>query len=144
MTGPHQDIGPELRQLAQSILDKLEPAARGTGPAFDLGLARRGFNYAFTFTGFFKLDRDADCSFALASDDGARLFIDGKLVVDNDGDHPVQTRQGKASLAAGTHKVLVTYYQGRGLADLVVEIDAPGLGRRNLGDLLAPTEASAP
>ncbi|HEX2214226.1 MAG TPA: hypothetical protein VHH12_12425 [Mycobacterium sp.] len=28
MTGPHPDIGPELRQLAQTILDKLDPAVR--------------------------------------------------------------------------------------------------------------------
>jgi hypothetical protein len=28
MTGPHSDIGPELRALAQTILDKLDPAVR--------------------------------------------------------------------------------------------------------------------
>lgn len=28
MTGAHPDIGPELRQLAQAILDKLDPAVR--------------------------------------------------------------------------------------------------------------------
>jgi hypothetical protein len=28
VSGPHPDIGPELRQLAQSILDKLDPAVR--------------------------------------------------------------------------------------------------------------------
>ena len=28
MTRSHQDIGPELRQLAQTILDKLDPAVR--------------------------------------------------------------------------------------------------------------------
>jgi hypothetical protein len=28
MTGSHPDIGPELRQLAQTILDKLDPAVR--------------------------------------------------------------------------------------------------------------------
>jgi len=28
MTGSHADIGPELRQLAQTILDRLEPAVR--------------------------------------------------------------------------------------------------------------------
>ena len=28
MSGPHPDIGPELRQLAQGILDKLDPAVR--------------------------------------------------------------------------------------------------------------------
>jgi hypothetical protein len=28
MTGGHPDLGPELRQLAQSILDRLDPAVR--------------------------------------------------------------------------------------------------------------------
>ena len=28
MTGPHSDIGPELRALAQAILDRLDPAVR--------------------------------------------------------------------------------------------------------------------
>lgn len=28
MNGPHADLGPELRQLAQAILDKLDPAVR--------------------------------------------------------------------------------------------------------------------
>lgn len=28
MTGDHPDIGPELRQLAQTILDRLDPAVR--------------------------------------------------------------------------------------------------------------------
>lgn len=28
MTGSHPDIGPELRQLAQSILDRIDPAVR--------------------------------------------------------------------------------------------------------------------
>jgi len=28
MTGPHPDIGPELRRLAQKILDQIDPAVR--------------------------------------------------------------------------------------------------------------------
>ncbi|MDV3128129.1 hypothetical protein M1247_24660 [Mycobacterium sp. 21AC1] len=28
MTGSHTDLGPELRQLAQAVLDKLDPAVR--------------------------------------------------------------------------------------------------------------------
>jgi hypothetical protein len=61
--------------------------------------------------------------------------------VDNDGEHPVRTREGKARLAKGTHKVVVTYFQAIGPADLAVEIQAPRLGRHNLGDLVAPSEA---
>jgi hypothetical protein len=121
--------------------DRLGPAARGTGTAFDLKLARRSEYFGLKFEGFFKLEQDADCTFALSSDDGSRLYIDGKLVVDNDGEHPVQTRQGRARLARGTHRVVVTYFQGHSEADLFVEVQGPGLGRHNLGDLVAPTEA---
>jgi tRNA A-37 threonylcarbamoyl transferase component Bud32 len=120
---------------------ELTPTASGTGRAFDLGLTRRGDFYAFRFEGFFELDREEDCTFTLSSDDGSKLYIDGKLVVDNDGEHPMRTRQGQAKLAKGTHKVVVTFFQTIAEADLAVEIQAPGLGRHNLGDLVAATEA---
>jgi mono/diheme cytochrome c family protein len=122
--------------------DKLQPKETGTGPAFDLAAARRDSNYALKFEGVFKLDQDADYVFTLHSDDGSRLFIDGKLVVDNDGTHPPQAKTGKAKLTKGVHKVTVTFFQGGGGAELEVRIEAPGLGQRDLGDLVAPTEAA--
>jgi serine/threonine protein kinase len=122
--------------------NKLTPAASGIGTAFDLGLARRRDRYALKFEGFFRLEGDADCTFTLSSDDGSRLYIDGEVVVDNDGGHPMQTRQGQVRLARGAHKVVVTFFQFVGPADLAVEVRAPGLGRHNLGDLLAPTAAA--
>jgi serine/threonine protein kinase len=115
---------------------RLVPVASGTGTAFDLEQARRRESYAMKFEGFFRLEQDAECTFVLASDDGSRLYIDGELVVNNDGQHPVQTRQGKARLDRGTHKVVVTYFQTWGSAELAVEIQAPGMGRHNLGDLV--------
>jgi serine/threonine protein kinase len=123
-------------------LDELRPTASGFGPAFDLSLSRRREFYAFKFEGVFTLEQDVDCLFSLSSDDGSRLYIDGTLVVDNDGLHPMLTRQARMKLAAGTHRVVVTYFQNWGEADLAVEIRAPGLGRRNLGDLVEPTEKS--
>ena len=39
MSGSHPDLGPELRQLAQSILDRLDPAVR---TAAALAVARAG------------------------------------------------------------------------------------------------------
>lgn len=38
MSGPHTDIGPELRALAQTILDRLDPAIRA-GAAMAAGAA---------------------------------------------------------------------------------------------------------
>jgi hypothetical protein len=40
MTSPHPDIGPELRQLAQAILDRLDPTVRAAAAA--AGAALRG------------------------------------------------------------------------------------------------------
>jgi serine/threonine protein kinase len=122
--------------------DALQPVESGTGAAFDLHLAKRAEHFAFRFEGFFKLDRDADCTFLLTSDDGSRLFIDGKPVVDNDGNHPLRTKEGKVRLARGGHKVVVLYFQGIGAAGLAVEMmEGPGPVRRNLGDLVVTAEA---
>jgi hypothetical protein len=33
MSGPHPDLGPELRALAQSILDRIDPAVRAAAAA---------------------------------------------------------------------------------------------------------------
>ena len=92
---------------------KLKPKATGTGAAFDLGGARRGENYAMKFEGYFKLDRDGAYQFTTSSDDGSRLSIDDKRVVDNDGVHSLQAVSGKTTLTKGTHKVVVEYFPSR-------------------------------
>jgi mono/diheme cytochrome c family protein len=122
--------------------DKLKPAATGTGAAFDLGIARRGDNYGVKFEGFFKLEKDGKYSFTLSSDDGSRLFVDGKQVVDNDGTHPPQAHTGTATLTKGVHKVAVNFFQAGGGAELEVQIDGPGLAGQPLGALVGVTEAA--
>jgi cytochrome c len=50
--------------------------------------------------------------FRLVCDDGARLFIDDKLVVENGGNHPLEAKDGEIILKAGKHPFRVEYYQG--------------------------------
>jgi hypothetical protein len=53
--------------------------------------------------------------FALASDDGAILDIDGEVVVDNDGTHPTQWKCSTKSInlmRGQQHAMRVRYYQG--------------------------------
>ena len=47
-----------------------------------------------------------------SSDDGSQLYIDGSLVVDNDGIHPTRSRQGRIRLGTGIHTVEIHYFQG--------------------------------
>lgn len=120
---------------------KLKPRARGTGPAFDLHAAKRGNDYALQFEGFFKIETEGNYRFTLSSDDGSRLLIDDKVVINNDGIHPNQSAPGTTRLKKGVHKVVVLFFQGGGEIALNVQIAGPGLGQRNMADLVVATEA---
>jgi hypothetical protein len=53
-----------------------------------------------------------DYEFALSSDDGSRLFIDGHEVIENDGQHGQEQKTAVIALTAGLHEVRVPYFQG--------------------------------
>lgn len=50
--------------------------------------------------------------FKLVADDGAILYIDKNKVIDNDGIHGTQEKNGRSQLAAGIHAFRVSYFQG--------------------------------
>jgi hypothetical protein len=53
-------------------------------------------------------------TFSLDSDDGALLFIDGSLVVDNGGAHSPTIGTGSATLTAGSHPFEVQFFEDFG------------------------------
>ncbi|HXN46086.1 MAG TPA: PA14 domain-containing protein [Bryobacteraceae bacterium] len=83
--------------------------------------------FAIDYQGDFWIAKPGKYRFNLISDDGSRLTIDGKVVIDNDGIHPTTAMGGSTELAAGSHHIRVGYFQGPGseLA-LVLEVAAPG------------------
>ncbi|MFO0881120.1 MAG: c-type cytochrome [Gemmataceae bacterium] len=121
---------------------KLKPKATGTTAGFDIGVALRNNDYAMKFDAVWKVEREALYTFILSSDDGAKIHVDGKEIVNNDGIHPPTTKEGKIQLAKGVHRISVTYFQGGGEAVLDVLVQATGFGRKSLGDLVAADEAN--
>ncbi|GAA4425458.1 hypothetical protein GCM10023188_06420 [Pontibacter saemangeumensis] len=76
-------------------------------------------NFVLHATGFITLKKTTNIVFRLVSDDGARLFIDDKLVVDNGGNHALEPKDGEIILKAGKHPFKVEYFQagaGKGLS----------------------------
>ena len=47
-------------------------------------------------------------------DDGSKLYIDGELVINNDGLHSVEQRTDNAKLKTVMHRIRVSYFQGPG------------------------------
>lgn len=78
--------------------------------------------FSARFVGCLRFDRATDVRLRLESDDGSRLLIAGRRVIDNWGVHGLQVRYGEASLAAGTHLVMVEYFNDSGHAELRVHM----------------------
>ena len=69
-------------------------------------------NFAIRFRAELEINVPGVYVFELYSDDGSQLYIDGSLVVDNDGIHPAMSRQGRKKLGTGLHTVEIHYFQG--------------------------------
>lgn len=69
-------------------------------------------HFAIRFRGELAIDAPGQYLFGLYSDDGSKLYIDGTLVVDNDGIHSAIGKQGSIKLSRGIHFVEIQYFQG--------------------------------
>lgn len=108
------------------VFENLKPA--GTGKTFELRIKdidHRKEQFAVEFSAYIKIERPGDYNFYTLSDDGSKLYINGKEVVDNDGDHGTEEKSGKINLSKGMHKIKVTYYNAGGGAWLDVFYKGP-------------------
>jgi hypothetical protein len=78
------------------------------------GVTNRFEWFAIDYTGTFWISRPGKYRFALVSDDGSKLYIDDKKIIDNDGTHSPRTEVGSAKLKTGSHTIRVSYFQGPG------------------------------
>lgn len=71
-------------------------------------------NIGLIIKGYFNAPEDDIYTFALLSDDGSTLVIDGDQVVDNDGPHGPKEIVGQKALAKGYHPMEVRYFDQNG------------------------------
>lgn len=119
----------------------LKPIAKGKTLEISLdGLENKiGENTGVVFQGLITIGEDGRYTFSTLSDDGSKLYINGKQVVDNDGDHGVQERQGSVDLTKGKHPIKVEYFNGGGGSFLNCLYSGPGIPRQIISpDILEP------
>ena len=71
-------------------------------------------SFGADITGSLNVLATGNHTFALNSDDGSLLFIDGALVVDNGGPHGAQIVSNSVSLTAGIHPFEVQFFEDFG------------------------------
>ncbi len=88
--------------------------------------------YGLVLSGFVRVPRKGIYTFILSSDDGSRLTVGHRIVVDHDGPHGMSEAEGKVGLHRGWHPFEVRYFQSGGDSGLKLEIEGPGLSRREV------------
>ncbi|WP_305787083.1 family 16 glycoside hydrolase [Symbioplanes lichenis] len=65
-------------------------------------------------------------TFRLTSDDGSKLFVDDALVIDHDGLHGAEPKDGTVNLTAGLHPLRVEFFENGGGQQLTLAWRPPG------------------
>jgi len=113
--------------------DKLKPLARGVCNKFSHAVYPKAQEYfGLRFTGFLEVPADGLYFFYTSSDDGSRLRIGDRLVVDNDGLHATAEMGGLIRLSGGLYPIEVTFFEKTGEEELKVFYEGPRLPKREI------------
>jgi alpha-L-rhamnosidase len=85
--------------------------------------------FAMLFTGQIEIITGGEYIFYTSSNDGSQLYINDKLIVDNDGEHGAKEMSGKIRLEPGRHRIEVSYFQSGGSKFLAAYYQGPDLKR---------------
>jgi len=99
-------------------------------PDFVFTPRNRPDQFSFTYMGYLNVPATSAYTFYLSSDDGSILTIDRQTVVDNNGLHGMQEKQGTVALEKGYHRIMVEYFERDGSDDLKLEVKSVEMPRK--------------
>lgn len=85
--------------------------------------------YAIKYEGYVYIPEDSEITFTVTSDDGAVLYINDRVLVDNGGVHTKKSESASLRLGKGLHKFRLEYFEnGNGNNLLEYECSVSGAG----------------
>ncbi len=118
--------------------EQLKASRSGITSEFDVNLGRSD-RFGIVFSGFWETYQEDNYSFKLTSDDGSRLLVNGKQLIDNDNVHGMVSKAAKINLPAGIHEVTVQFFEKDGGEALKLEVTGGGLLGAELSSVLRNT-----
>ncbi len=101
-------------KMNMSVFQANTPMNRGVTDMVNTSVKLRKEKYGLVFEGFIKIEKTAGYTFFTTSDDGSILEIDGQLIVNNDGNHGFEEKEGKCFLEKGYHMIKLSYFDSGG------------------------------
>lgn len=77
------------------------------------------------YTGYVECPADGIYTFALSSNDGSMLYVDGAALIDNDGPHGDKVLVAQRALAKGWHKLRVEFFDMNNGGSLYLRMATP-------------------
>jgi beta-glucosidase len=111
-----------------------QPALVRTDPTVDFFWADSGpgapipnDHFSARWTGTFTPAVSGEYLLGVTSDDGARLFLDGRKIIDSWKDHAMESATAKVRLEAGrAYNIRAEMYENTGEAGMILGMQAPG------------------
>ncbi|MFN9719219.1 MAG: PA14 domain-containing protein [Planctomycetota bacterium] len=125
---------PNPSNVARETLQGLTPSASGVASTIvmDQPVLKTRDAFALMFTGHIVIEKSGQYNFFISSDDGSRFYIDGELLIDNDGLHGMVERRGRVRLEAGLHPIVATYFDNGGGDGLSMSWAGPGIQKQEI------------
>jgi len=112
---------------------KLNPVTKGKVYNVDLlGFKSLGNQFELVFTGGIEIKYDGDYTFFLRSNDGSKLWIDNKEIIDADGTHGFKEVSGDMFLKKRQHKIRLEYFQAGGGKGLELLYEGPQTEKQHI------------
>ena len=116
---------------------QLESVRQGTIFDFDFQpIIQQADNFGLVYSGFIRILRAGDYTFFTTSDDGTKLYLNGNMVVENDGLHAEVTQKGTVFLTPGLHQLKLEFFEKSGGEALAVQYQGPGLEKQSIPPVL--------
>lgn len=115
-------------------LDSLAVKKRGVLPNFRFDDAKVSDYFGFQYKALLKVEKDGRYHIMCSSDDGTKVWLDGQLILDNDGAHGTSWVEAFADLEAGFHRLEVKYFQKTGGKVLDLTWEGPGFSETAIPD----------
>lgn len=125
---------PSKTNVARETLDAMQPESSGVVPGISLSIPQitKRDRFALRYSGYLAVPATGQYTFAITSDDGSRIYLDDRLLINHDGLHGMSEKRATVQLAAGSHPFLVTYFDNGGGDGLRVQWQGPGFSKQDI------------
>lgn len=129
--------------LLPASFDRLPVLTEGVADWFNVEATPKEQYYAMWFSADLHVPVTGEYLFETQISKGGNLYIDGRLVIENDGAVDARRLGAIVSLDAGTHRLEVSYFQMTWDRYIRLSYEGPGMEKRMLGAPPTPPSASA-